>query len=373
VIAVLAAAVFTRYDGWILAALVWLAMAISLAVRGRLLKLRFVVASAALLAAPVAWMVYNQVLFGDWLDFMRGPYSARAIEMKTAVGSGPPHPGWHNPWVSFLFFGKAAEMDAVAAGFGWVLWLMMVVAADWAWRQRTRVAAGEDSTSRTGPLWTLFLWLPLPFYAYAVSWGSVPIFLPVWWPHSFYNTRYGLELLPALALFLGFLEEAGSMRAHHPRLDRAVTVVLFAAVLASSGAMLVEGPLVYEEGLRNAQARAGYNQELSAALAHLREADAHAAVLMDTSTFPSIVPMAGMVYRDTINESDKQFYESALAAPAEHVDAVLGFDGDAVSAAAAAHPAGLRVCGRFMAVGQRPATLWVTRQVPSAGCMEAGL
>ena len=27
-------------------------------------------------AAPIAWFVYNAVVFGDWLDFMRGPYSA---------------------------------------------------------------------------------------------------------------------------------------------------------------------------------------------------------------------------------------------------------------------------------------------------------
>ena len=28
--------------------------------------------------------------------------------------------------------------------------------------------------------------------------------MPVWWPHSWYNLRYGMELLPAFALCLGF-------------------------------------------------------------------------------------------------------------------------------------------------------------------------
>jgi hypothetical protein len=42
------------------------------------------------------------------------------------------------------------------------------------------------------------------FYAYSVAYGSVPIFLPPWWPHSWYNTRYGMEMLPAFALGLGF-------------------------------------------------------------------------------------------------------------------------------------------------------------------------
>ena len=41
-------------------------------------------------------------------------------------------------------------------------------------------------------------------------------------------------------------------------------------------------------------------------------ADPNGIVLMDTSMFPSIVPHAGMTYRQTINESDKEFYWAAL-------------------------------------------------------------
>ena len=54
----------------------------------------FWIASAIVVAAPIVWFAYNAVVFGDWLDFARGPYSAEAIEMRTATpGSGPPHPG----------------------------------------------------------------------------------------------------------------------------------------------------------------------------------------------------------------------------------------------------------------------------------------
>ena len=47
----------------------------------------------------------------------------------------------------------------------------------------------------------LLLWVPLPFYTLSVAYSGVPIFMPVWWPFSFYNVRYGLELLPAFAVF----------------------------------------------------------------------------------------------------------------------------------------------------------------------------
>jgi len=49
----------------------------------------------------------------------------------------------------------------------------------------------------------LLLWLPLPFYVVSIAYGGVPIFVPEWWPHSYYNVRYGLELLPAVSAFAG--------------------------------------------------------------------------------------------------------------------------------------------------------------------------
>ena len=43
----------------------------------------FVVFTLLVIAGPVSWLAYNQHFFHDPLDFMRGPYSAAAIEKKT--------------------------------------------------------------------------------------------------------------------------------------------------------------------------------------------------------------------------------------------------------------------------------------------------
>jgi hypothetical protein len=191
----LIAAVFTRYDGWIMAFLAWVCMGLTLARRRRLRSRSFWLASLLLVAAPAAWFVYNSVCFGDWLYFARGPYSAKAIELRSATpGAGPLHPGWHDPWVALLFFMKVAERDAAAAAQGNLMLVLSLLGTAWGWLTARRRAF----------TWALLLWLPVPFYAYAVSYGSVPIFLPDWWPHSWYNTRYGMEMLPAFALGLGF-------------------------------------------------------------------------------------------------------------------------------------------------------------------------
>jgi len=377
VIAVLIAAVYTRYDGWILAFLLWAAMAVCLARRGRLLRLNFILASFVLLLAPAGWMIYNAVVFQDWLDLLRGPYSARAIELRTSSSAVDPHPGWHNPWVSLLYFVKAAEMDIAALGWGEIVFLAAVFGTGWAWLRRTARAAaptyglGNRCSDRSWA-WTLFLWLPLPFYAYSVSYGSVPIFLPVWKPFSWYNTRYGMELLPALAFFFGFAIEASlaAIQKHKPRYRTATITVLFVLLAANVAEMLREKPLTYEEAVKNAGARGYYNQVIATALKPLHAADPDGIVLMDTSTFPTIVPNAGMTYRGTINESDKEFYWAALGAPAAHASIVLAFAGDEIDKAVHAHPEHLRVYRSFRAQSkgwdQLDATIYVTDTFPLA-------
>jgi len=350
-VVVLVAAVYTRYDGWIMALIAWVAIGVVLLRRGLLRSRVFWMATAVVVAAPAAWFAYNAVVFGDWLDFMRGPYSAKAIEMRTAMpGAGPPHPGWHNPWVSLLFYVKAAEMDS--AVWGNLLLAVSLLGTTWAWLTERRPHFA----------WSLLLWLPVPFYTYSVAYGSVPIFLPVWWPHSYYNTRYGLELLPALALGVGFaarfvLSAIGDFK---PAWTRIAAVLLFAAIAMNAVLMIRERPLVFVEGTKNIEARNPYEREIPPAMKKLLAARPGGTVLMNTSVFPQIVAFTGIPLRQTVNESDKEYYQAALEGPASHADLLLAFDGDAVDRAVKAHPQGLRVVGRFSTPGQPNGTLYVS-------------
>ncbi len=358
VAAALVAAVFTRYDGWVMAFLAWVCVGLTLVRRGRLRSRSFWLASVALAAAPAAWFVYNAVGFGDWLYFARGPYSAHAIELRTAPrGAGPLHPGWHNPWVALLFFVKAAEMDAAAAAWGNLLLAVTALGTAWAWLTARRRAFA----------WTLLLWLPIPFYADSVAYGSVPIFLPVWWPHSWYNTRYGMEMLPVFALGLAFaaqflLAAAGEFkpRAIHPLWRRWTAGALFAVVALNAAQMLRERPLVYVEGTKNIAARRAYEQQIPPVLRALLAERPGSVVLMETSVYPELVALTGIPLRQTINESDLGLYRAALADPAAHAAIVLAFDGDPVDRAVRAHPEGLKAVRRFQAPGQPGATIYVS-------------
>jgi hypothetical protein len=356
--AALVAAIFTRYDGWVMALAAWVCVGLVLLKRGRLRSLSFWLASLFLVAAPVAWFVYNSAGFGDWLYFARGPYSARAIEIRTAAhGAGPPHPGWHNPWVSLIFFVKVAEMDAAASAWGNVLLTVSLAGTAWAWLTARKRAFQ----------WALLLWLPIPFYAYAVAYGSVPIFLPPWWPHSWYNTRYGMEMLPAFALGVGFAAQfllraidEFKPRQLKPQWAQCAMGALVAAVVLNAVQLVREHPLVYMEGTKNLEARRPYDLEIPPVLRALAAQHPHGAVLMDTSVFPELVALTGIPLRQTINESDLEIYDDALQAPAAHAAIVVAFDGDPIDRAVKAHPESLMAVRRFSTPGQSAATIYVS-------------
>jgi hypothetical protein len=177
----LAAACLTRYDGWFLAAAMCV-VALAVILRRNDPVLRRDVAKFILLAAaaPMLWLAYNAIIYRNPLEFANGPYSARAIEQKNATPGSPAHPGSHDLPVAFSYFLKSAELNMAEANLQ-KLWVALLLAASIGILLRKR---------RLWPL--LLLWVPVPFYMLSIAYSGVPIFLPAWWPFSFYNVRYGL-------------------------------------------------------------------------------------------------------------------------------------------------------------------------------------
>jgi hypothetical protein len=383
---VLIAAIFTRYDGWIIALVAWMGISLMLLWRalrgkhGRLGSPGFWIPTIAVVAAPILWFLYNSAGFGDWLYFARGPFSAKAIELRssgTAPG-WPPHPGWHDARVALLYYVKVAELDFAAAPAWKSFWGNAVVAiaalgTAFAW------FADKTPPRRRASAWLLLLWLPAAFYTWSVAYGSVPIFFPAWWPYTWYNTRYGLEMLPALALGLGLAAQAvvselcrlnlSHLAPRFPkfiRLQPILPVALFGVFIALAAmntvALVREGPIVYIESTTNLEARQPYDEAIPPLLEQLLAHFPQAPVLMNTSAYPEIVAMTGIPLRETINESDLEIFDAALVAPATHAAIVVTFDGDVVDRAVQQHPEGLNVAGRFTAPGQPTATIYVSRR-----------
>ena len=94
----------------------------------------------------------------------------------------------------------------------------------------------------------LLLWLPLVFYALSIAYGSVPIFVPVWWPFSYYNVRYGLELLPVFAVFPVVLAIFVVERVRSRRRRVAAWALLIVCVTGSYLSAWAETPITLARG-----------------------------------------------------------------------------------------------------------------------------
>jgi hypothetical protein len=342
----LVAAGLTRYDGWFLA--VVLAGAViaspllakdarngapgSLTLPGSLVPAsRMAVAKFVLLAglAPAIWLAYNAAVYRNPLQFANGPYSAKAIEENTATVN----PAKGNLFVAGSYFLKAAELNVAEATWLGRLWLALALLGS--------LVAGFSGRGRVA----LLLWVPLPFYTLSVAYGSVPIFVPPWWPFSQYNLRYGLQLLPAFAVFvplgIRFLAQSAiriprlgviSSRAHVVG-----TVSVLVLLIASYAAIWRADPICYREAAINMRGRAALDGQLAG---WIKSLPSDSTLLMYLGEHVGALEQAGVPLRRVINEGNHRvwkqpvdpegLWERALADPAGYADYAVAFDGDPV-------------------------------------------
>ena len=327
----LAGCTMTRYDGWFAvgAATVVLLLIVARqrnAMEGRLwLKptLRFLLLCAV---GPVLWLAYNAAVYKNPLEFANGPYSAKAIERRIVQ---PPHPGTGNVVVAELYFMRAAEMNLASSIPAAKFWLLLAAAG-------TLLVV-----ARRWACWPLLiLWIPLPFYALSVAYSGVPIFVPSWWPFGQYNLRYGLQVLPAVAVFSALavswiLEQVNGKRVRTLVATAAIGLWFWGAATAS------KEPASLLEATHNMQSRVLLQERLAMELSRLPR---QTSILMALRDYPGAPQRAGFELKRVINENDQRvwirpvdpegLWPRALQNPEAFADYAVGFAGDPVDAAA---------------------------------------
>lgn len=163
----------TRYDAWLL--LPFVAVFFLAVARRRRVTVALVFSAIAVIG-PLFWLFHNWWLSIDPLDFYRGPWSAKAIQ------GGRDYPG-RNDWSLALLYYRTAAQLCAGAVLPWIAAFGAVVAL---------------SRRAFWPL--LLLLIPGALYVWSMHDGTVPIFMPSLKPFSWYNTRYGMAVLPLFAL-----------------------------------------------------------------------------------------------------------------------------------------------------------------------------
>jgi hypothetical protein len=271
---------------------------------------------------PVFWLAYNHRVSGHAMDWANGPYSARAIAERTTARGAAPYPGNDHVLTAGRYFLKAAKLNVGPGHWGDALLLLALLG--------TAVALWRFRKHRT---WML-LWVPLAFYALSIAYGSVPIFVPTWWPFSYYNVRYGLELLPVFAVFPALLAAFLAEIVNQEKKQLLVWSLLALLVTASYLSIYTDVPVTLKEAQINARTRMVLEGELAKFFAGLPPS---AALLMYQGEHVGALQEAGIPLRHVISEVSHPDWEWALLDPARHADFIIACKGDPVWMAAHEH------------------------------------
>ena len=311
------AAMLVRYDGWFLAAVIGSCAAILLwRIRPYPPPLRHGLRNFLLLTGATAalFLLYNQIAFDNALEFANGPYSARAIQQRSKTATMPSYPGENSPRDATLQFLKVSRLNlAQGRPEFWLLngaFIALLASLYFARRYLS---------------WAV-LWTPLPFYVLCIAWGSVPVYHPEWWPFSYYNVRYGLQLLPAVAVFaaLGCEFLTNFFRARY------VVAIAALVIAASYHSVWHATPICLREARINGKDRMALERQLAETL---KPFPPSATFMMNCGAHPGATQMAGMPLRRVLCESSNKLWKVALKHPSRSADYIIAFPGDEVSRA----------------------------------------
>jgi len=314
----------TRYDGWYL--LPFAAIFILLA-RRQSWESRFrsaAVFSVIAGAGPLLWLVHNSVRFGNALEFYNGPYSAAAIYAHQLATTSFRYPTDGSLLISVRYY--LADLMLVVGV--WPLALAALGCVAWAleFRERARRSAA-----------LLFL-IPFVFYVHAMAHAAAALYVPTLFPFTYYNLRYGIEMLPAVVIFSSFL--------FSPRLrsgSRAVLLAVVLGVVAGQDASFLsqgaENVAVIQEGIRNNPCRSKREQ----ALIHFFRARYDGRMIVVASgKWPCLMPDAGIPFRQTISETNRRYWTQLRYGPRKEVEWIIRGEGDGVDDLMRAYPEAFR-------------------------------
>jgi len=305
----MSAATLARYEAWPVAAASGLI--VLLAAKGDLSsRLRTTLAYSAIVSAgPAYWLWHNWAIYGNALEFLTGPYSARGIFFQNRIKFG---------WTK-IFVGNASAdvllmLSMVAVCVGPLLVLLAVLGLG------QTLIGKRRSLVRHAP--ALLLLIPFFFHIMSIYNGEAQMF-----PLSAFgllNVRYGLPHLLPVALF------APAAALLVKRLDWrwAVGGVSLLALL-QYGLLISEGPsqlAVYQDGFRN-----GLNTKDARERAKLSrillDEPPQPVILMHSGALGPVVMQGGLRFSNLIHEGTARWHQLGEGIPPD-VQAIVVQQGD---------------------------------------------
>jgi hypothetical protein len=314
----------TRYDGWYL--LPFAALFILLC-RTRPWKDRIGEALVFSLIAgtgPLLWLLHNAYRFHNPLEFYNGPYSAKAIYAHQLATTGFRYPTDGSWWLSAHYYLEDLKLVFGAwslelAALGFMAWIL------------------DRSLHLRRSAMLLFL-VPLLFYTQSFAYGSVPIYVPTLFPHTYYNLRYGLEMAPAVALLAAFLIPERASKNNRRVLLGAICAIL-AVQAIGMGWRGAKNLAVVREGVLNTPCKSDAEQDV---IQFFRNHYDGQPVLLAAGEWPCLMPRVGIPYRKTLTNVDRKYWRKIHLGAARYVGWIIREKSDPVDELMKAFPQAFR-------------------------------
>jgi 4-amino-4-deoxy-L-arabinose transferase-like glycosyltransferase len=297
------AACLTRYEGWFL--IPFAALYLLIVARNKWLAILFGFLASL---GPLAWLAYNRFYNGDALDFYRGQWSALGIYQRQLARGMARYPGDHD-------WRKAVEYYSTA--------VQLVVG----WPALILAAAGVLAALWKRVWWPLLLLLLSPvFYVMGMHSTGNPIFVPTLYPHSYYNTRYGLAALLLTAVC------AASLVILLPRRWQWPAALIVAAIPAVAWALHPES-ICWKEAEVNSTARRQWTKQAAGFLAaNYQPGDG---IIFPFGDMTGVLRLAGIPIREGLFDGNGAAYNLALDRPELFLQSrwALAYSGDQIATA----------------------------------------
>lgn len=306
----MAVATLARYEAWPVVALS-VPMVVS-ASRG---EWRTRIKNGALFSAlaavgPLYWFWHNWAIYGNAIEFLTGPNSARGINLQNRVTQS---------WSKILLGNAAVDVFAMAGAVAvcagpFVLLLGAAGFVRWC-------IAKRKTLPQNSPV--LLLIIPFFFHVLSLYRGEIQVFpLSAFGLH---NVRYGLPHLLAIALFA----PGAVLLFKNPARRRWAAAAACLVVAAQFWYLISEGPsqlAVYQEGYRNGvNARAVRDRARVASF--LRTNPPERLILMHTGALGPVVSQGGLRFSEVIHEGTSRWHQLGDGIPKD-VGTVIIQDGD---------------------------------------------
>jgi len=293
----------TRYDGWFL--LLFASILVFLLAyqkkdkvfaKGNLL-LFLTLASLGV----ILWLLWNLMIFGDPLYFAFGPFSAKS-QQDLLLSEGRLQTKGNFIYSYFLYF------LTVMYNLGVVTTILALVGGIYLYTSKI--------INKNSKLVLTLLFVPFIFNVVSLYFGHSVIHLPKIFPYTWFNDRYGLMILPAAAVFLGFLAKKRSY----------VFYLLCGLVMLQNINMYLTNDIItIQDGVRGASGE--YLDEASGWIS--KNVD-DGLVLVAASSNDSLLFTSGLRLKQFITEGARIYWNESLEDPTKHAKWIIMHKGDLV-------------------------------------------